>query len=129
MGLKRLLLRYHPPGITLEYTRKTVLKTKDIDLLELGHNDDPETVANKIIQNEPLLSNSKSYDIIKGANLIKNFVFLLIFNQKFLIFVQNVKLKFHLLKLISILDENLIFVAHIPKFLISTKISNFNQNF
>ena len=65
MGLKRLLLRYHPPGITVEYTRKTVLKTKNIDLLELTHTDDPESITNQIIQNEPLLS-PKTYDIIKG---------------------------------------------------------------
>lgn len=67
MGLKKLFLRYHPPGITLEYTRKTVLKTKNIDLLHLTHTDDPDIITDQIIQNEPLFSNAKSFDIIKGT--------------------------------------------------------------
>ena len=38
MKLKRLLLRYYPPGIILEYTRKNGEKeTKSIDLLNLSN--------------------------------------------------------------------------------------------
>ena len=37
MKLKRFLLRYYPPGIILEYTRKSGEKeTKSIDLLNLS---------------------------------------------------------------------------------------------
>jgi len=37
MKLKRFLLRYYPPGIILEYTRKNGEKeTKSIDLLNLS---------------------------------------------------------------------------------------------
>ena len=32
MGLKKIFLRYHPPGITLEYTRQGEEKKKEIDL-------------------------------------------------------------------------------------------------
>jgi hypothetical protein len=36
MKLKRFLLRYHPPGIILEYLRKNgEIETKSIDLLNL----------------------------------------------------------------------------------------------
>lgn len=36
MKLKRFLLRYHPPGIILEYLRKSgEIETKSIDLLNL----------------------------------------------------------------------------------------------
>jgi len=35
MKLKRFLLRYFPPGITLEYESAGELKQKTIDLLEL----------------------------------------------------------------------------------------------
>ena len=36
MRLKRFLLRYHPPGIILEYVRKSgETETKSIDLLNL----------------------------------------------------------------------------------------------
>ena len=36
MKLKRFLLRYHPPGIILEYLRKSgEVETKSIDLLNL----------------------------------------------------------------------------------------------
>ena len=36
MKLKRFLLRYHPPGIILEYLRKNQeIETKSIDLLNL----------------------------------------------------------------------------------------------
>lgn len=36
MKLRRFLLRYHPPGIILEYMRKNgEVETKSIDLLNL----------------------------------------------------------------------------------------------
>ena len=36
MKLKRFLLRYHPPGIILEYLRKSGdIETKSLDLLNL----------------------------------------------------------------------------------------------
>lgn len=37
MKLLKFHLRYHPPGITLEYTKKGVVRNKDIDLLELDN--------------------------------------------------------------------------------------------
>jgi hypothetical protein len=32
MGLKKIFLRYHPPGIVLEYTRQGKEHKKEIDL-------------------------------------------------------------------------------------------------
>jgi dynein assembly factor with WDR repeat domains 1 len=46
MKLKRFLLRFHPPGIILEYMRKNgEMETKSIDLLTLA----PETDIDKLI--------------------------------------------------------------------------------
>jgi dynein assembly factor with WDR repeat domains 1 len=45
MKLKRFLLRYHPPGIILEYLRKSgEIETKSIDLLNLT----PEYALNSV---------------------------------------------------------------------------------
>ena len=64
MGLKKLCLRYHPPGIILEFTRKGIPKTKNIDLLSLTADNDPEMVAEELTQSEPLIS--RSFDVIKS---------------------------------------------------------------
>jgi dynein assembly factor with WDR repeat domains 1 len=41
MKLKRFLLRFHPPGIILEYMRKNgEMETKSVDLLTLSPNTD-----------------------------------------------------------------------------------------
>lgn len=46
MKLKRFLLRFHPPGIILEYMRKNgEMETKSIDLLTL----EPHTDVDKLI--------------------------------------------------------------------------------
>ena len=38
MKLKRFLVRYHPPGIILEYQKRNgEVETKSIDLLNLSH--------------------------------------------------------------------------------------------
>lgn len=36
MKLLKFHLRYHPPGIVLEYLQKGIVKNKDIDLLDLN---------------------------------------------------------------------------------------------
>lgn len=42
MKLKKLLLRYYPPGIILQYEKDGVLKQKPIDLIELTPDADIE---------------------------------------------------------------------------------------
>jgi len=59
MGLKKIFLRYHPPGIVLEYTRQGKEHKKEIDLYELCPDDSAESVAEQIIENERLLSSNK----------------------------------------------------------------------
>ena len=50
MKLKRFLLRYFPPGITLEYESAGELKQKTIDLLELTVETDVEVLLNQILK-------------------------------------------------------------------------------
>ena len=60
MKLKRFLLRYHPPGIILEYQRKSgELETKSIDLLNLTLETDIDRLIDQILLEEPLISESR----------------------------------------------------------------------
>ncbi|XP_059361967.1 dynein assembly factor with WDR repeat domains 1 isoform X3 [Carassius carassius] len=58
MRLKRLHIRYYPPGIFLDYEKGGQLRTKSIDLLNLT----PETDVNELVSDiraaEPLISSS-----------------------------------------------------------------------
>ena len=58
MRLRRFLLRYHPPGLIIEYERRGVTRTKEINLFELTPEDDPEAVAMGIIENEALIKST-----------------------------------------------------------------------
>lgn len=72
MKLKRFLLRYHPPGIILEYLRKSgEVETKSIDLLNLTpeylsyfvtpfwYRTDIDRLIDQILLEEPLISESR----------------------------------------------------------------------
>lgn len=60
MKLKRFLLRYHPPGIILEYLRKSgEIETKSIDLLNLTPETDIDRLIDQILLEEPLISESR----------------------------------------------------------------------
>lgn len=51
MKLKRFLLRYHPPGIILEYLRKNgEVETKSIDLLNLTPEYVPRALISKFLR-------------------------------------------------------------------------------
>uniref|UniRef100_A0A672R9L4 Uncharacterized protein n=1 Tax=Sinocyclocheilus grahami TaxID=75366 RepID=A0A672R9L4_SINGR len=58
MRLKRLHMRYYPPGIFLDYEKRGQLRTKSIDLLNLT----PETDVNELLSDiraaEPLITSS-----------------------------------------------------------------------
>ncbi|KAK2489632.1 hypothetical protein MC885_021483 [Smutsia gigantea] len=60
MKLKSLLLRYYPPGIMLEYEKNGELKTKSIDLLDLGSSTDVNALVEEIQKAEPLITASRS---------------------------------------------------------------------
>jgi dynein assembly factor with WDR repeat domains 1 len=45
MKLKKLLLRYYPPGIILQYEKDGVIKQKPIDLLDLTPDADIEVCS------------------------------------------------------------------------------------
>ena len=60
MKLKRFLLRYHPPGIILEYLRKSgEVETKSIDLLNLTLETDIDRLIDQILLEEPLISEAR----------------------------------------------------------------------
>eukprot|EP00694_Reclinomonas_americana_P004625 EC792621.1.p2 GENE.EC792621.1~~EC792621.1.p2 ORF type:complete len:149 (+),score=43.95 EC792621.1:136-582(+) len=55
MKLKRFLLRYFPPGITMEYKRSNgECVTKTIDLLGLTADSDPDQVAAQVVRDEQI---------------------------------------------------------------------------
>lgn len=60
MKLKKILLRYYPPGITLEYVRGNgEQETKCIDLLDLSSKTNVDKLLDNIIDEEPLITESK----------------------------------------------------------------------
>jgi dynein assembly factor with WDR repeat domains 1 len=67
MKLKRLLLRYYPPGLLLEYQLKSGdLGIKTIDLFELSPSEsDVELIASALVGKEPLLSSKHKPVIMK----------------------------------------------------------------
>lgn len=65
MKLKRFLLRYYPPGITLEYEQSGALKSKTIDLLDLKANSNTEAILQEIISREPLVTPARSDQVRK----------------------------------------------------------------
>ena len=97
MRLRRFLLRYYPPGITIEYEKRGQTRTKeffkypyinflnknvkflknisivslksdkDVNLFELTADDDPMKVAEQVINSEPLVS-EKKIDILTGKS-------------------------------------------------------------
>ena len=42
MRVRRFLIRYHPPGIIVEYEKRGTTRTKDINLFELETTNDPQ---------------------------------------------------------------------------------------
>ncbi|XP_027542064.1 dynein assembly factor with WDR repeat domains 1 isoform X3 [Neopelma chrysocephalum] len=56
MGLRRLLLRYFPPGIILEYVEGGESKTRPIDLLDLKPDTDVTALVEEIRKGEPLIT-------------------------------------------------------------------------
>jgi len=66
MKLKRFLLRYHPPGIILEYLRKSgEVETKSIDLLNLTLETDIDRLIDQILLEEPLISEGRKPQLKK----------------------------------------------------------------
>jgi len=66
MKLRRFLLRYHPPGIILEYMRKNgEVETKSIDLLNLTLETDIDRLIDQILLEEPLISEARKPQLKK----------------------------------------------------------------
>ncbi|XP_017740968.1 PREDICTED: dynein assembly factor with WDR repeat domains 1-like [Rhinopithecus bieti] len=63
MKLKSFLLRYYPPGIMLEYEKHGELKTKSIDLLDLGPSTDISALVEEIQKAEPLITASRTEQV------------------------------------------------------------------
>ncbi len=60
MKLKKILIRYYPPGITLEYVRSNgEVESKCIDLLNLSSDTNVDELISEIMAEEPLITESK----------------------------------------------------------------------
>eukprot|EP00898_Chlorokybus_atmophyticus_P007931 jgi/Chlat1/8139/Chrsp75S00607 len=53
--LKRLLARYYPPGVVVEYEQGGRLRQRTIDLLGLHPNDDVDEVVDQVLRSDPVL--------------------------------------------------------------------------
>eukprot|EP00997_Jenningsia_sp_PLL12_P009768 NODE_679_length_1516_cov_126.623040_g559_i0.p1 GENE.NODE_679_length_1516_cov_126.623040_g559_i0~~NODE_679_length_1516_cov_126.623040_g559_i0.p1 ORF type:complete len:279 (-),score=31.85 NODE_679_length_1516_cov_126.623040_g559_i0:615-1451(-) len=66
MRLRRFLLRYYPPGITLEYEHSNgTPDSKTIDLLTLSPEMDLDSLADEIVESEALISDARRPQIKK----------------------------------------------------------------
>ncbi len=64
MKLKKILIRYFPPGITLEYARSNgEVESKCIDLLNLSRETNVDELVSEIMLEEPLITESKKPQI------------------------------------------------------------------
>jgi dynein assembly factor with WDR repeat domains 1 len=53
--LHRILIRFYPPGLILEYMDiANIIENKTIDLMNLSENSDVEFLVDQIIEKEPL---------------------------------------------------------------------------
>jgi dynein assembly factor with WDR repeat domains 1 len=69
--VKRLLLRYYPPGIIIEYELDGMFKSRHLDLLDLDKNTNIETLAETIIQNDNIIPSSKKAKLIEFLNRLQ----------------------------------------------------------
>jgi len=69
MRIKRFLVRYHPPGIIIEFEKSGKIKNREINLFDLNLNDDPKLEAINIIKNnhQIIKMENKKIEIITGT--------------------------------------------------------------
>lgn len=73
MKLKKILLRYFPPGVILEYQKSNgEMESKSVDLLNLNEHTDVEELVDEILQEEPLIPFSKKHIMVDLINKLKN---------------------------------------------------------
>lgn len=65
MRLNRLLLRFYPPGIFLEYVQSGQLKTKTVDLLDVDSETDLGALVDEIAAKEPLITQRTKPKLLK----------------------------------------------------------------
>lgn len=66
MKLRRFLLRYFPPGLILEYERRDGTRnTRIIDLLQLSPETDLTLLADQLVAEEPLISESRRPQLLR----------------------------------------------------------------
>jgi dynein assembly factor with WDR repeat domains 1 len=72
MKLKKLLLRYFPPGIILEYERSNgESEIKSLDLLNLSPDTDVQALVEEILGEEPLIPLSKKHYLVSMIQRLK----------------------------------------------------------
>lgn len=73
MKLKKLLLRYFPPGIILEYERSNgESEVKSLDLLNLSPDTDVPGLVEEILAEEPLIPLSKKHYLVSMIEKLKH---------------------------------------------------------
>ncbi|KAG8232923.1 hypothetical protein J437_LFUL011032 [Ladona fulva] len=70
MRLRRILLRYHPPGLCLEYVQKGLIKTKMLNL-ELPDETNLLGLADEIAKKEPLFSPGTRGQLLRSLRILK----------------------------------------------------------
>ncbi|KAK6092583.1 Dynein assembly factor with WDR repeat domains 1 [Batrachochytrium dendrobatidis] len=70
--LKRLLLRYYPPGILLEYKQADVLKLRAINLLDFHPQSDIDKVTQDIIASEKMIPSSKAAQVYELLSRVRD---------------------------------------------------------
>ena len=66
MKLKKLQLRYYPPGIILEYLKTNgETEVKSVDLLNLNEETNVEELVDQILQEQSLIPQQKKYYLVE----------------------------------------------------------------
>ncbi|KAJ0182820.1 hypothetical protein K1T71_002189 [Dendrolimus kikuchii] len=71
MKLLKIHLRYHPPGLILEYLQKGAIRSKDIDLLDLNSNSDTKEIAKCLYNKEALITEDVREQIEQCLEILK----------------------------------------------------------
>uniref|UniRef100_A0A1B6MHU5 Uncharacterized protein n=1 Tax=Graphocephala atropunctata TaxID=36148 RepID=A0A1B6MHU5_9HEMI len=98
MRLKRIMLRYFPPGIGLEYIQGGCTKTKEIDLFDLTSSTDIEELAFAVAKGEPLITPNIHHQLVDSLRRLQKKIFSTTIHR----FYRHKTLKTHLLPLTNV---------------------------
>ncbi|OAF71105.1 Outer row dynein assembly protein 16, partial [Intoshia linei] len=99
MKLKRVLLRYYPPGILLEYTQQGNLHTRKLELPTLKAESNINEVVDEISNKEPLINDANTSQIKLLIKRLQSKIAKIKYDNKY---TQHKILKTHLLPVTSV---------------------------